>query len=223
MLHRKLNTSVPLLLFLITSLFVIYSIHLEENTQVILGKILSVVFVALYYCFSVSKIDKLFIISLFFSLLGGVIYNIDSSSAYVLVTVFFARFLILLTTIQDFKRIDKKLFIKVLFMMIFCATLVLSLLFRKEIYFYFVICVAILTVFLISMLYMKTLKTIKKGNIEMFSAIAICMFVDAVFSIQNMSIPKVLGIIIVSSVYHMCYYLMCVSMIKKDIFLRENK
>lgn len=212
-----------LILFIIASLAVAFTIIIGNKDATMYGRMVCLTSLAGYYIKSIKKVNPLFLIMLLCFLLAGALFSFKRSSIYGFLALALGRTLLLFISLRGIKIKDKKLFLRVFFILMFFTSLVLFLVYKNTFSFYVIAYIALITIILISVLFIKLLKTTKRGNLELLSAIVLFLVFDAIFAIQKVQFPYKLNIVLVSLVYNFSYYLICLSMIKDDIFRQKNK
>lgn len=208
--------------FVINSLVTAYAYQKELANMIIFCNILSFLLLGFQYIMSVKQISLLFLFVLLTIFLSEIFFNLKNYEkiiAYILALIYRSIFLLLM--FKSSQKIDKKLLSVIITCFTIITTMVLSFVYNESVLFLMAVLNAIILILLSSILFINLLKTLSRGNVELFLGVFLIFIADATFVLPEFNWGY--KIIFYSLIFQGAYYLLCRGMIKRQNGKLSNK
>lgn len=181
-------------------------------------KVLNITFLTLFYISSVKKINYFFIGVLVCYAIAEVNFKLRNG-LIAMCFVAISRSFLLFIVVNKFKIKNRKFFYEslVVFSLVCWIILFLKLNHSNTRLYILIILVALLLTILFTILFLKLINTRKHGVLEMFLGVSIFIFSDTLFAFNSSIFSGKLEPIIVAFTYHLAFFFLTISMIKKAL------
>lgn len=209
-----------LTVFILSCLFTFYTIGTNNinNTLILLS--VKYLFLILYYTSSVRKNNYYLIAGLVLFYIASVFFTFHPASIYGIIILSFARLSLiqLPTSSLKFRSINWDVFLTVCILFLVISFVIFSFYPMNTVFFYVSLIATFFLILLLSFSFLSLLKTLKRGNILFFIAIALFIISDAISGTQRYLEVSTSLIIMASVLYNIAYFLL----VKSDIEKQES-
>lgn len=203
--------------FVLFSFLGVWSVIDNDTYLDIAFKILRYTFLLLFYISATQKVNTLYIISLGLFTMSSAYFSSNPSSVEAIALLGFSRLPLIKILLSEMKKEYWKTFIKVFSLFFGALVLILFLMFKNSLFYYFSVFSGIALAVLISLSFsIMLVNNDRRGHIEMFIGMFLFVFTDAVFGIQKIGTTNYIYLLVAALLYNLANYLVTVSIIKKD-------
>lgn len=200
--------------FAFSSIVTSYVYKKQLTNLIVFSNIFSFLLLAFYYVKSVKKptiLPVLFLLVLFFA---EITFNLNYPKIIPYTFSFSHRSILLFLVLKNSRKIDTKTFWSVVLYFSIISIIILILAYSKSVLFLLTVLISIVSILLSSLLFTNLLKTLSKGNIELFLGVFLFLISDTTLEISGFEWEHKNSIHTI--IYHISYFLLCQGIIKQQ-------
>lgn len=200
--------------FAFSSIITSYVYKKQLTNLIIFSNIFSFLLLAIYYVKSVRNSKILPIIFLLVIFFAEITFNLNYPKIIPYTSALSHRSILLFLVLKNSRKIDTKTFWSIVFYFSVISIIILVFAYSKSVLFLITILISTISILLSSLLFTNLLKTLSKGNIELFLGISLFLISDATLEISGFKWEYKNSIHTI--MYHISYFLLCQGIIKQQ-------
>lgn len=202
------------LLFVFSTLLTAFACQKQLNNTVTILNVFSFSLLIFYYAKSVKNPLALIFVYLVLLFLAEVTYNLNYPKAISYTLSFINRSILLFLVLKNSRKLDIKTLRIVALYFTIISVIILTFAYSKSILFFLTSIITLVLIFLSSVLFTNLLKTLSRGNFELFLGVTLFIISDATLELTGFNWAYQLFFSTI--IYHSSYFLLCQGVIKQQ-------